>query len=618
MRRASSRSDACGIITRYKDAFGKWRQTPEETFAALLEVIGQPEADEEAPPLVVRRGQRKRLKAPAEIILEDGGTLNVKANLPRDLPLGYHTLRYLNGDCNAGRLIVSPGVCFLPDELRAWGWSAQLYALRSAQSWGMGDFGDLRRLARWSAQDLAAGVLLVNPLQTSSPVLPQESSPYFPSSRRYWNLLYLRMEDIPGAVELKMDLDRLAAAGRALNKERRIDRDTIFNLKMNALRLLWQRFRGDPRFDRFCEEQGERLAQFATFCVLAERHNSRWQNWPADYRRPDSPAVARFAADHTGSLRFYQWVQWLLDEQLAQAAAEIPLMQNLPIGVDPGGADAWAWQDYFASGFTVGAPPDEYNTRGQDWGLPPLVPWKLRRAGYEPFIQTIRATLRHAGGLRIDHVMGLFRLFWIPKNADARGGAYIQYPADELLAILALESERAKAYIVGEDLGTVDKKFCQQLMDSCVLSYRLVWFENDAPARFPEQALAAVTTHDLPTIAGLWTGSDLKAQRELGLEPNEQGMNLIRDRLFSMLGVSEKASVEEVIRRTYELLSQAPSKIVSATLEDALAVEERPNMPGATAERWPNWSIALPKSHEELEQHQLMREVAQVLKRDEL
>jgi 4-alpha-glucanotransferase len=290
------------------------------------------------------------------------------------------------------------------------------------------------------------------------------------------------------------------------------------------------------------------------------------------------------------------------------------LMQDLPIGVDPDGADAWAWQDLFAGGFTVGAPPDEYNTQGQDWGLPPLIPWKLRQVAYEPFIQTIRATLRHAGGLRIDHVMGLFRLFWIPKKSDPHQGAYVRYPEDELLAILALESDRAKAYIVGEDLGTIDEKFRQQLMDSCVLSYRLVWFENHSPARFPEQALAAVTTHDLPTIAGLWTGSDLRAQRELGLNPNEDGMYQIRGRLSAMLGVSEEAPVEEVIRRTYELMGQAPSKIVSATLEDALAVEERPNMPGASTDRWPNWSLALPISQEELEQHDLARGIAQALK----
>ena len=244
MRRASSNSDPFGIIKRYKDALGNWRQTPEETYAALLEAMGQPEAEIDAPLIVVRRGQRKRLKAPAEIIFEAGGALSVRTTLPRDLPLGYHTLRYLNGDRDI-RLIVSPGVCFLPEDLRMWGWSAQLYALRSAQSWGMGDLSDLQRLGRWSAKELGAGVLLVNPLQTSSPVLPQQPSPYFPSSRRYRNLLYLRIEDIPGVAELKMDLDRLAAAGQALNRERRIDRDAVFTLKMDALELLWPRFRGD-------------------------------------------------------------------------------------------------------------------------------------------------------------------------------------------------------------------------------------------------------------------------------------------------------------------------------------------------------------------------------------
>jgi 4-alpha-glucanotransferase len=288
MRRAFSNPDPFGIIERYKDALGNWRQTPEETYAALLEAMGQPEAEIDAPLIVVRRGQRKRLKAPAEIIFEAGGALSVRTTLPRDLPLGYHTLRYLNGDRDI-RLIVSPGVCFLPEDLREWGWSAQLYALRSADSWGIGDFANLHRLARWSAKGLGASALLVNPLNAASPVTPQQPSPYFPSSRRYRNLLYLRIEDIPGAAELKMDLDRLAAAGQALNIERRIDRDAVFTLKMDALELLWPRFRGDDCFDRFCHEQGEPLAQFATFCVLAERYNSGWHSWPVDYRRRIHP-----------------------------------------------------------------------------------------------------------------------------------------------------------------------------------------------------------------------------------------------------------------------------------------------------------------------------------------
>ena len=238
-----------------------------------------------------------------------------------------------------------------------------------------------------------------------------------------------------------------------------------------------------------------------------------------------------------------------------------------------------------------------------------------RQAGYEPFIQTIRATLRYAGGLRIDHVMGLFRLFWIPKDSDPSAGAYVRYPEDELLAILALESERAKAYIVGEDLGTIDEEFRKQLIDCGVLSYRLVWFENDSPARFPEQALAAVITHDLPTIAGLWTSADLQAQRELGLKPNEEGMQQIRERLSAMAELSEGAPVDEVIRRTHRLLAQAPSRIVSATLDDALAVEQRPNMPGTASEQRPNWSLALPKFQEELEREDLAQAIAHALQR---
>jgi 4-alpha-glucanotransferase len=613
MTRASLQSNAFGIVKRYKDALGNWRQAPAETCAALLEAMDRQGTKKEAPLLVVRRGQRRRLKAPAEITLEEGGALSVGTSLPRDLPLGYHTLRYLNGLRDI-RLIVTPGACFLPKELRDWGWSVQLYALRSSNSWGMGDFANLRRLGRWSAKQLGAGVLLVNPLNAALPTTPQQPSPYFPSSRRYRNLLYLCIEEIAGAAESSLDLERLSAAGRTLNREWRIDRDAVFKLKMDALELLWSRFNGDSHFDEFCVEQGASLVQFATFCALAEHHGLGWRHWPADFREPDSPAVARFAEDHAGRVRFYQWIQWLLDEQLARAAIEIPIMQDLPIGVDPEGADAWAWQDLFAGGLTVGAPPDEYNTQGQDWGFSPMVPWKLRHAGYEPFIQTIRAAMRHAGGLRIDHIMGLFRLFWIPNNSDPRQGAYVRYREDELLAILALESERAKAYVVGEDLGTIDEKFRQQLMDYCVLSYRLVWFENDSPGGFPEQALAAVTTHDLPTIAGLWTGSDLQRQRELGLEPNEAGMDQIRDRLSAMLAVSEQASIEEVIRRTYELVGRAPSKIVSATLDDALGVKERPNMPGADGRR-PNWSVALPKSQEELEEHNLTHEIAQALKR---
>ncbi len=540
---------------------------------------------------VVRPGQTLPLTGPADLMLEDGTVLRVDAALPSDLPFGYHELRPLDGGA-AIRLIVSPGRCYRPDALRTWGWAVHLYALRSVASWGIGDLVDLRRLARWSATQLNAGILLVNPLYAASPIVPQQPSPYCPSSRLYRNPLYLRIEEVPGAAEVGVDLEDFAVAGRALNQERRIDRDAIFRSKMAALEHLWARFRG----------------------ALAEHHGHGWRRWPVEHRRPDTPAVACFAAERIERVRFHQWLQWLLDVQLAQAAAELPLMLDLPIGVDPDGADAWAWQDVLGLDVTIGAPPEEYNTLGQDWGLPPFVPHQLRATGYEPFRQTLRASLRRARGLRIDHVMGLFRLFWIPQGVDTSQGAYVRYPADELLAIVALESQRAGALVVGEDLGTVAKGVPEQLAAHHVLSYHLLWFETETPSHYPELVLAAVTTHDLPTIAGLWGGADLRTQHALGLHPNEAGLQEIRARLQTMTGLPETAEIREVIVRAHRLPAEAPSLVVAATLEDALAVEDRPNVPNTTTE-WPNCALALPASLELLERHPLPREIGAVLGR---
>ena len=595
-----------GIDKRYQDALGNWREVTEETCDALRAAMGEPITAQEDPLWVLRRGHSKRLRTRAELTLEDGAVLAIETALPTDLPLGYHKLRYFDGEQTI-TVIVTPGLCYLPEHLRIWGWSAQLYALRSSASWGLGDLADLRELGRWSAREFQAGVLLINPLGAAAPSLPQQPSPYFPSSRVYRNLLYLRIEEIPGATEISLDLEHLAAQGKALNSERRIDRDAVFTLKKEALELLWARFSGDSRFDYFCREQGEQLNRFAAYCALAEHHGGDWRKWPSEYRKPDSSAVTRLAVDQLGRVRFYQWVQWLVDKQLAKAAGEIPLTQDLPIGVDPGGADAWAWQDVFAERVSVGSPPDEYNVKGQNWGLPPMIPWKLRAAGYQPFIDTLRGALRHAGGLRIDHVMGLFRLFWIPQGADPSAGAYVRYADDELLGILALESERARAFIVGEDLGTVEENARRKLMDSRVLSYRLLWFEADSPAHYPERALAAITTHDLPTVAGLWSGTDLEAQRKLGLQPNEEATYKLREKLRSMTGVNDQAPVETVIARAYELLAQAPSAVIVATLEDALAVQERPNIPAPNTD---SWCLALPEPRESLQTSALASAIA--------
>ncbi len=605
-----TRNSSPEIVTSFKDALGNLRQAPADTVAAIESAMGTPPPNVETAVMVVRQGKQRELSGRAEIQLEDGTVLGAHDFLAADLPLGYHTLRFSETD-QVTKLIVTPGVCYLPRDLRVWGWSAQLYATRSYRSWGMGDLADLRQLGRWSARDLGAKILLVNPLQATLPIVPQERSPYFPSSRQFLNPLYLHIEEIPGAAAANIDLERLAAAGAELNKERQIDRDAVFKIKKDALADLWTRFCGDARFEQFCRRRGEALTLFARFCALAEHHGTGWHKWPDEYRSPRSAAVARFAEHHASQVDFYRWLQWLLDEQLRRAAAEIPLMQDLPIGVDPDGADAWAWQYVFAGNVAIGSPPDEFNTQGQNWGLPPFVPWKLRAAGYEPFIQTVRGALRHAGGLRIDHVMGLFRLYWIPEGIDSRNGAYVRYREDELLGILALESTRVKAYVVGEDLGTVEESARKKLVAARVLSYRLLWFEKAHPRKYPKAALAAVTTHDLPTVRGLWSGSDLGTQKRLGLKPNEQGMLEIRDRLRSMTGISEDAPVEEVVRRAYRLLGEAPCAVVSATLDDALAVEERPNWPGATEH---SWSLALPQSLEELQSNRLARDIAEALR----
>ncbi len=640
-------TDQWGIDDGYFDALGSEHVTSRATRAALLaamgvapEAAGAPESAAPAaehrsgghggpPPAVpaidddthgrvkiVRAGEGPFIAAPGRLTLEDGTVIGVERALPPDLPIGYHRLEPRAGREEQTLVIVTPGACHLPDELRTWGWAAQIYASRSRASWGIGDFADLRRLGRWSRQALGAGVIMTNPFTAPTPVPPIEPSPYYPSSRRFRNPLYLRIEEVPGAAEaLGAHLPRLAEAGQALNHARRIDRDAIFALKTEALERIFDQFTGDAGFDGFWKEQGDALTQFATYCALAERHGKDWRRWREDYRRPDGAEVARFVTHEARRVRFHAWVQWLIDEQLARAAKEIAIINDLPIGLDIAGADAWCWQDLLASDVSVGAPPDEFAADGQDWGLTPFIPHRLRATGYRSFRETIRAMLRHAGGLRIDHVMGLFRLFWIPRGLGAKGGAYVRSRPDELLAIVAVESHRARAFIVGEDLGTVEDGVREKLAEQRMLSYRLMYFEPVPARAFPDMALSGVTTHDLATIAGLWTGGDVAGSLAAGLTPNEPGMRALRDKIEREAAIPPDATAEVAIERTYQALAAAPSRVILATLDDALAVVERPNMPGTTT-AWPNWSLALPLPLEKLEEQELPRRIAAAMKRE--
>ena len=585
-----------GISTSYEDTSGTIVEPPESSLEAILDAMCA-EANgpsEESPVLVVTAGESARVDFSGTLTLEDGAELSVQERLPEALPLGYHRLV---GKGDSVRVIVTPPAALLPPKDCRWGWQVQLHSMRSRASWGFGDLADLRELSKWSSK-LGASFVLINPLHAPAPTIPQSASPYYPSSRLFRNPLYLRIEDVPGAAGLS-ELDRLAAAGRALNADRRIDRDDVFRLKSEALDLLWSRFQGDPSFDDYCSAQGQVLSTYATYCVLAEEFGASWRTWPGEYRNPSASRVMSFAKERAERIRFHQWVQWLVDQQQTKAAGETILVADLALGFDPGGADAWMWQDVIAENMSVGAPPDEFNMQGQDWGIPPFDPWKLRAAGYEPFIQTIRAALRGAAGLRVDHVMGLARLFWIPSGAGPDVGAYVRYPRQDLIGILALESQRAGAFVVGEDLGTVEPELRRDLARRNILSQRVLILEPGKPADYPEHALASVTTHDLPTVAGLWTGRDLTKQKELGIIPNETSTYALRERIARETGLVEDAPVEDAVLRTYELLATAPC-LLAASLEDVTGVEERPNMPGTLAAS--NWSLALPLCLEEIQE----------------
>jgi len=592
------RAERWGVGEGYVDDRGTWRAFRPGTVAAVLEAMGASDDGPPASPVrVVRPGSAAPIPGTAELVTEDGGTLRIEGRLPPDLPMGYHHLTDLDSG-EVTTLVVSPGRCPLPTR-RSWGWAVQAYALRSERSWGIGDLADVAALGEWSASRWGASVLLLNPLHAARPGLPQAASPYFPSSRRFRNPLYLRIEDVPGAAELGDELAPLARAGRALNDDRRIDRDAVYRSKMAALELLWERVPPGTELDAWLDAQGAALDAYAVFCTLVERFGPRWREWPEGFRHPDAPAVGALRRERPPRARFHAWLQWLLDRQLAAAADSIPLMADLAVGVDPDGADAWLWQDSFARGMSIGAPPDELNASGQDWGLPPFDPWRLRAAHYVPFIETVRAALHHAGGLRLDHVMALFRLFWVPDGATPAAGAYVRYPAEDLLAILAVEANRAGAFVVGEDLGTVSDDIRERLADADVCSTRLVELEDGPPSAYPVAAQAAITTHDLPTTAGLWTGRDEEAQRAIGVAPDERSTAAVRWRLTRLTGANDGTPVEAVIVAAHRALATAPSLLATPTIDDALGVLERPNMPGTTDE-WPNWSLALPAKLEDV------------------
>jgi 4-alpha-glucanotransferase len=552
--------------------------------------------------------------------------------LPGDLPLGYHRLcARVVGQTHIAvcSLIVTPQRIepSARQRRRTWGWVLQLYSVRSRRSWGVGDLHDLGDLAAWSVHDLGAGFVLINPLHAAETAGRMEPSPYLPASRRFGNPLYLRVEDIEEYGDLApAERDQVRALGlqaRALNEDATaIERDVVWAAKREALQLL---FAVRPSIGRIAEfgayrdREGQGLVDFATWAAIADVHGPEWSKWPEELSDPLGPDVVAFRNDHAGLVDFHCWLQWQLDEQLGRVQARarsagMPLgvIHDLAVGVHPDGADAWALQRVLASGIHVGAPPDAFNQQGQDWSQPPWRPDALAETGYAAWRDLVRAVLRHGGGLRIDHILGLFRLWWVTSPDRPTDGTYVRYDHEALVGILVLEAARAGdgagVVVIGEDLGTVEPWVRDHLTERGILGTSVLWFERGhggdplPPEHWRELCLATVTTHDLPPTAGYLAGDHVELRDDLGLlsrsleeelavdsAERESWLRVLRDR--RLLG-EDDTDVERVVEALHRYVAQTPSRLVGVALTDAVGERRTQNQPGTTDE-YPNWRIPL-------------------------
>jgi 4-alpha-glucanotransferase len=599
-----------------------------------------------------------RSSAPAKGQPQIGVRHRLELGLPEKLPLGYYDLHLRVAAGNLAesgqtRLIVAPDRTYFPDCLaagrRLWGLNLPLYALRSAGNWGSGDFSDLLAVTDWAAA-LGAAFVGVNPLHAPPPLPEADPSPYAPTSRLFYNLLYLDLDRVPemalcpealalvASPEFQASLDCLRA-GPLIPYAR------VFGLKQRVLELLFQAFRDhhglpeaplSPRgreFAAFLRDRGDSLHAFGVFCALAHHfQQGDWRRWPREYHHPGTFAVPGFIREHQEEVRLYQYAQWLAADQLQQVSEAahrgglpFTLYQDLALGAGAGGFDTWAYPDLFAQDVASGAPPDAFSPKGQNWGIPPLIPEALRESGYQLFIDTIRANAPPGGMLRLDHVMGLFRLLWIPAGMAAAQGAYVHYPARELLAILALESVLRRTLIIGEDLGTVSPRVRRDLDRLGVFSYRVFYFERRPdggflpPESYPARAVAAVTTHDLPTLAGFWQERDLTCRRDANLytDPHQAATDKAqrqqdRFQLVATLqgrgllpnGVESRPEPgapcpPQVRAGVLEYLAQSEAALLEVRLEEVFGWTDQQNLPG-TREEHPNWRRRLPLALEEM------------------
>jgi len=591
--------------------------------AVVVDFLNPPERHQVAWTVKFENGEVRN--GIAKTIRKSTCTSTLSLVLP-NLALGYHRLELPELGASAS-LIVAPSRCYLPskfqDEEQAWGISLQLYLLRSGSNWGVGDFSDLARLAKMTAE-LGCDVLGLNPLHQMFPDKPEHASPYSPASRSFLNVLYIDVQAIP---EFQGSQARHLVASdsfkEALAKSRasaHVDYTSVTRLKLEALRLVFAHFRSNQTearrrdFSAFVEQGGDALTSSSLFQVL-RNHFSKpdltldaWQRWPQSFHSQTSREALQFASDHHNEIEFFNWLQWVADQQLfaaSEAAAaggmEIGLYRDLAVGCDRTGCETWSRPGDFLERAQVGAPPDILNPAGQDWGLPPLNPVALKKQAYQPFIDLVRANMRHAGGLRIDHVMGLQRLYCIPEGEPASKGAYVSYPIDDLIGILALESHRNRCLVVGEDLGTVPPGFREKMAAANIFSYRVLFFEqNDkgrflSPDQYPALAVAVAGSHDLPTLRGWLIESDIELKERLGLYPSKEEVltqrsarSRERDAVLRALDLPHRTEPEHFSIAVHRFLGRTASMLSMLQLDDLLGEHEPVNVP-ATSTEHPNW-----------------------------
>jgi len=717
-----------GIAGAWHDIWGGEHRAPHETRLALLAALGHPAGDDDSAATALaalEESQWRRGLEPVYVVTEGAPELALRLTLPRvlaahgvrlrlecesgevrehdagsevqpgerreldgedwvalccelalDVAPGYHRLvaeAHADGRSweAATTVVVAPARCYRPPalegEARSWGFSAQLYALRSARNWGIGDFTDLLRLVELAAR-AGAGVVGVSPLHALFPHNPAHASPYSPSSRLFLNTLHLDLEaveDFAGCepARARVAEDEFQARLRGLRASEEVRYEEVAAAKAEVLELLYRHFRahhlerGDARaraFREFQRREGTALRRHALYEALQAHLGERdpqawgWPAWPAAYRDPDAPAVAAFARTRLEAVEAREYAQWQAREQLERAARRaaelglaVGLYQDLAVGVDAAGAEVWSGREAFALGARVGAPPDDFNLAGQDWGLPPWRPQRLREDAYAEFVAMLRASMRAAGALRIDHVMGLARQFWIPAGAGAAGGTYVHYPLRELMGVLALESHRNRCMVIGEDLGTVSDEVREALAEFDVLSYRVLLFAKDqagaflAPQDYLQRAVVCASTHDLPTLAGFWAGADIELRRELALFPDparyeEQVVARAEDRARLLIALVREgllpAGAEAapsafpdmspgLAAAIHRFLARTPCRLLTVQLEDLLGQLEQVNLPGTT-EAHPNWRRKLPLELEAWGEEPRVRELLEALREE--